>query len=162
MSILRALPLVLLVLATAPAADAYPIRLAQVATGLSKPVAVVAAPGRPADLFVIEQHSAKVLRIDRATGTVTTFLDLPDADINNGSEQGLLGIVRSAPATASMCITTDRSLLECHRRRYPLCESWVVIRDGTAANAKHALACACASLCAAVRSGRRSSAGRQH
>lgn len=115
MSALRAFLLFLLGCAGLAAVDAYPIRAVEVATGLSKPVAIAVVPGRPGELFVVEQHEARIRRVVLATGSVTTFLDLPNGDINTGGEQGLLGLAFHPDYASNghlfVYLTTDKTLV---------------------------------------------------
>jgi glucose/arabinose dehydrogenase len=62
--------------------------------GFDRPVFAASAPGDPGRLFVVEQHSGRIVILDTASGAVaaTPFLDMPDASLAAGSEQGLLGL----------------------------------------------------------------------
>lgn len=64
------------------------VRLQVVADGFDQPVAVAAAPGDPR-LFVIEQHTGRVLLVERGRRSVLLNLG---RRISTGGEQGLLGI----------------------------------------------------------------------
>jgi Ca2+-binding RTX toxin-like protein len=66
----------------------------RIASGLSSPVFGVSPPGDPDRMFVVEQHAGRIRILDLNAGTVATdpFLDLPDADLAHGNEQGLLGL----------------------------------------------------------------------
>ncbi|MET0274188.1 MAG: PQQ-dependent sugar dehydrogenase [Phenylobacterium sp.] len=66
----------------------------RIATGFSSPVFGVSAPGDPNRLFVVEQHTGRIEILDLNTGAVQAdaFLDLPDASLGGGGEQGLLGL----------------------------------------------------------------------
>ncbi len=72
----------------------YQIDALRVASGLSAPVAAVAAPGDPGRLYVVEQHTGRIRILDLESGTLNSdhFLDLPDASLAGGGEQGLLGL----------------------------------------------------------------------
>jgi glucose/arabinose dehydrogenase len=60
----------------------------------SRPVFATSAPGSPDRLYVVEQHTGRVRILDTLTGATnpTPFLDLPDASLAQGNEQGLLGL----------------------------------------------------------------------
>jgi len=79
-------------------ADATPgsaaISAERVASGLVGPVFAVSPPGDPDRLFIVEQHTGRVRILDLATGQVNAdaFMDLPDASLATGGEQGLLGL----------------------------------------------------------------------
>jgi Ca2+-binding RTX toxin-like protein len=66
----------------------------RVASGLSAPLFAASAPGDPDRMFIVEQHTGRVRILDLATGQVNAdpFLDLPDASLATGGEQGLLGL----------------------------------------------------------------------
>ncbi len=51
------------------------------------------APGDPR-LYVVESHTGAIRILDPDTGTVAAapFLDLSDAELAQGNEQGLLGL----------------------------------------------------------------------
>jgi Ca2+-binding RTX toxin-like protein len=80
------------------AADLSPgsggIDATRVAAGLSSPLFAASPPGDPDRLFIVEQHTGKIKILDLATGQVApeAFLDLPDASLATGGEQGLLGL----------------------------------------------------------------------
>lgn len=63
----------------------------QIATGLTGSLFLASAPGDPGFVYVV-QKSGEILRLDAQTGAGTTFLDIPDADIGNIGEGGLLGL----------------------------------------------------------------------
>jgi glucose/arabinose dehydrogenase len=67
---------------------------AAAARAFDRPVFAAVAPGEPGRLFVVEQHSGRILILDLASGRVAArpFLDLPDASLADGGEQGLLGL----------------------------------------------------------------------
>jgi glucose/arabinose dehydrogenase len=70
------------------------IRVREVGAGSAQLVAAVAAPGDPDRLYVVEQHTGRVMILDPATGETVAqpFLDLPDDSLATGAEQGVLGI----------------------------------------------------------------------
>ncbi len=70
------------------------IDVVRVASGLSQPLFAVSPPGDPDRLFIVEQHSGRIRILDLNSGIVSSdpFLDLPDASLANGTEQGLLGL----------------------------------------------------------------------
>ena len=67
-------------------------RVELVTDEVSRPVFVCAPPGDTNRLFIVEQHSALIRIFDRTTGTLNEapFLDGPP--VEDGSEQGLLGL----------------------------------------------------------------------
>ena len=78
-----------------PATPAATINLQLVASGLARPVGVVAAPNDRSRLFIIEKTG--YLRIVTITGGVyilllTPFLDIDTLVGSSGNEQGLLGL----------------------------------------------------------------------
>lgn len=64
---------------------------------LDGPVYATSAPGDPDRLFVVEQHTGEIRILDPATGEIraTPFLDIPDDQLAQGGEQGLLGLAFS-------------------------------------------------------------------
>ena len=66
----------------------------RVASGLTGPVFAVSPPGDPDRLFIVEQHTGRIRILDLTTGQLNAdaFLDLPDASLAAGGEQGLLGL----------------------------------------------------------------------
>jgi Ca2+-binding RTX toxin-like protein len=70
------------------------IEAVRVASGLSAPVFAASPPGDPDRLFIVEQHTGRILILDLNTGQVSAdaFLDLPDSSLATGGEQGLLGL----------------------------------------------------------------------
>ena len=70
------------------------VDVTRIATGLSRPVAVTAAPGADTRLFILEQHSGQIRILNRTTGTIngTPFLDISTLLSTGGNEQGLLGL----------------------------------------------------------------------
>jgi glucose/arabinose dehydrogenase len=60
----------------------------------ARPVFAAAAPGDPDRLYVVEAHTGRIRIVDTRTGAVNPdpFLDIPDARIAQGNEQGLLGL----------------------------------------------------------------------
>lgn len=75
-----------------PLANAAPFETVRLTTGLDRPLYLTAPAGASDQVFVLEQHSGKVLRMNRQTGAVdaTPFLQL--GGLATGSEQGLLGL----------------------------------------------------------------------
>jgi glucose/arabinose dehydrogenase len=65
-------------------------RLVRVAGGLSEPVAVVAAPGQPGRLYVVEQRGT-IRVIERGRVRPGFFLDIRNL-VRNSGEQGMLGL----------------------------------------------------------------------
>ncbi len=65
----------------------------RVATGLSSPVAAVAAPGQPGRMYVV-LRGGEIRILDLATGQTTLFLNLTSLVVS-GNEQGLLGLAFS-------------------------------------------------------------------
>jgi uncharacterized repeat protein (TIGR03806 family) len=63
-----------------------------VSGGLRSPVGVTYRPGDTEHLFVIEQHTGRVLMVQLATGAIGPTPFLTEVDITLGMEQGLLGI----------------------------------------------------------------------
>ena len=67
----------------------------RIATGLSRPVYVTAAPGDTDRLFIVEQRSGSTGRIrilDLSAGTVNATPFLEVSPVTTGNEQGLLGM----------------------------------------------------------------------
>jgi Ca2+-binding RTX toxin-like protein len=60
----------------------------------SRPVFATSAPGDPDRLYVVEQYTGRIRILDTETGAIngTPFLDIPDANLAAGAEQGLLGL----------------------------------------------------------------------
>lgn len=75
-------------------AGAGGITAVRVASGLSGPLFGVSPPGDPDRLFIAEQHTGRIMILDTRTGVVSAnpFLDLQDAELAKGVEQGLLGL----------------------------------------------------------------------
>ncbi|MDQ3245530.1 MAG: hypothetical protein M3Q52_01310, partial [Pseudomonadota bacterium] len=75
-------------------ADSAIITASNVGPGFERPVFATSAPGDPDRLYVVEQLSGRVMILDTATGRVnaTPFLDLPEASLAVGGEQGFLGL----------------------------------------------------------------------
>ena len=63
-----------------------------VGSGLARPVFATSAPGDSDSLFVLEQHTGTIQRIDLSTGTRSTFVALPSGTLSTRNEQGLLGL----------------------------------------------------------------------
>lgn len=80
------------------AADLQPgselIQATLVAEGLASPLFAASPPGDPDRLFIVEKDSGRIRILDLNTGQLNgdAFLDLPDASLTHGSEQGLLGL----------------------------------------------------------------------
>jgi glucose/arabinose dehydrogenase len=70
------------------------ISVSTAGSGFDSPVVAIAAPGRADRLFVVEKDTSQIKILNTATGQVaaTPFLDIPDAQITSGGEQGLLGL----------------------------------------------------------------------
>ncbi len=92
--LIKTLILAFLVTAAVAPGDsrAQQVRAGLVATGLTRPVAVVAAPGRPDRIYVAEQHTGRVRSVDIATGALLPTILLELDDLALGGEQGLLGL----------------------------------------------------------------------
>ncbi|MEH3048128.1 PQQ-dependent sugar dehydrogenase [Sphingomonas adhaesiva] len=60
----------------------------------ASPVYAASPPGQPDLLYVVEQHAGRIIVLDTTTETkrATPFLDLPDAGLATGGEQGMLGL----------------------------------------------------------------------
>jgi Ca2+-binding RTX toxin-like protein len=50
------------------------------------------APGDDGFVYALKKDTGEVLRIDTATGVATQFLDIPDNQLADGNERGLLGL----------------------------------------------------------------------
>lgn len=72
-------------------AGAGSILATRIATGFDQPVFATAAPDAPDRLFIVEK-TGQIKILNPATGTTTTFLDIPDGQLSTGGEQGLLGL----------------------------------------------------------------------
>lgn len=85
----RAVAVLVVALASSVQAAVSTVRLA---TGLSRPVYVTAAPGDDTRLFVVEQHTGNIRIFDRGTNSLlaTPFLNV--TGLSTGNEQGLLGL----------------------------------------------------------------------
>ncbi|MDB5525646.1 MAG: hypothetical protein JWM58_3409 [Rhizobium sp.] len=55
-------------------------------------VEITIAPGDNGFLYGLAKDSGIIYRIDSATGNKTKFLDVPDAEIGEGGERGVLGV----------------------------------------------------------------------
>ncbi len=73
-------------------ADVGRIVAERVGRGFDGAVFAGAAPGRPDELFVVRKDLGKIHILDPATGQRTAFLDIPNAEMTTGGEQGLLGL----------------------------------------------------------------------
>lgn len=70
------------------------IQVDRIVTGLDRTIFAGSPPGQPDKLYVAEQHTGTIKIVDLNTNTVsdTPFLDLNDASLASGNEQGLLGV----------------------------------------------------------------------
>src|SRR4051812_5444653 len=84
------LPIVFATLGLAISASA--MTTVRLASGLDRPVCITSAPGRPDQLFILEQHTGKILILDRIAKTVSATPFLTVSGVTTGSEQGLLGL----------------------------------------------------------------------
>ncbi|MEQ9059511.1 MAG: PQQ-dependent sugar dehydrogenase [Gammaproteobacteria bacterium] len=77
-----------------PSAQAAPdFRTVRLTSGLSRPLYLTAPVSEPDHVYVLEQYSGNVLRVDRHGGNVvpaSPFLQV--GDLSSGNEQGLLGL----------------------------------------------------------------------
>lgn len=64
----------------------------RVGRGLDDAVFAGSAPGRPDELFVVRKDVGTIRILDPETGRHVRFLNIPDADLAEGGEQGLLGL----------------------------------------------------------------------
>ncbi len=64
----------------------------RIATGLSRPVFITAAPGDQERLFVVEQHSGAIKILNRGSGNLNPQPFLLVSGLTTGNEQGLLGL----------------------------------------------------------------------
>ena len=64
----------------------------RVATGLALPTFAGSAPGDANGLYVTEKDTGRIVRVDLTTGSQTTFLDIPPADMSVAGERGLLNV----------------------------------------------------------------------
>jgi glucose/arabinose dehydrogenase len=72
--------------------DAGRIGLTKVASGLAGPLAAVAAPGDANGLYVLENDTGRIVRIDLGTGAQSTFLDVPQNELSFTGERGAIGL----------------------------------------------------------------------
>ncbi len=73
-------------------ANAEPVGLERVASGLDRPIFVTHAPGDHQRLFIVEKPGTiKILDLHTGTVNATPFLIVPDTDAN-ANEEGLLGL----------------------------------------------------------------------
>jgi glucose/arabinose dehydrogenase len=78
-------------LVAAPKDIADTIALEEIARGLKRPVALVAAPGDPRRrLFIVEQHAGVIRILENGKVSPKPFFTI--SDISKGNEQGLLGL----------------------------------------------------------------------
>jgi len=75
----------------ATAAEAA-LLLSRVASGLDRPLFATAPAGDTSRLFIVEQHSGKILILDLGDLTVNAVPFLTVPDLSTGNEQGLLGL----------------------------------------------------------------------
>ena len=75
-------------------ANSFTIEAARIASGLVGPLYAASPAGDPDRLFIVEQHTGRIRILDLKTGQLNSepFLDLPDASLAAGGEQGLLGL----------------------------------------------------------------------
>lgn len=66
-------------------------QLPTVGPSLAAPVFASFAPGELDAFYVLEQKASRVRRYDLNTGTLTSFVDLPDISESAGGERGLVG-----------------------------------------------------------------------
>jgi hypothetical protein len=64
----------------------------RVGAGFEGAVFAGSAPGRPDELFVVRKDEGQILILDPETGESSLFLDIPNAELTTGGEQGLLGL----------------------------------------------------------------------
>lgn len=76
------------------ALDSGAIDVHRLPVGFASPVYAASPPGQPGLLYVVEQHSGRIVILDTASETklAIPFLDLPDTSLAPGGEQGLLGL----------------------------------------------------------------------
>ena len=63
-----------------------------VADGLIGPLDVQSTAGQANSLYVAEKNSGRIVHIDTQTGVQSTFLDIPDAELDTTSANGLLSV----------------------------------------------------------------------
>jgi Ca2+-binding RTX toxin-like protein len=70
------------------------IRATLISNAFARPVFATSAPGDTDRLYVVEAHTGQIRILDPATGAInaTPFLDIPDAEMSRGGEEGLLGL----------------------------------------------------------------------
>ena len=71
-----------------------PLQATRVASGLNAPTFAASPPGDPDRLFVLEKDTGRVMILDLATRQVLPqpFYDVPDNQMTNDGERGLLGL----------------------------------------------------------------------
>lgn len=85
------LPVVVAALLWGDAGLAEDLAWERVASGLSQPIFVASAPGRPDELFIAERGGAiRLLHLDSAAPAPTPFLQIPG--VQTAGEGGLLGL----------------------------------------------------------------------
>jgi glucose/arabinose dehydrogenase len=65
---------------------------ARIASGLARPVFLIAPPGDADRVFVVEQHTGRIRIINLADGSLNTTPFLTVTGLSTGNEQGLLGM----------------------------------------------------------------------
>ena len=68
------------------------VSLTRVASGLDRPVFVTAPPGDSSRLFIVEQHSGRILILNLPALTINATPFLTVSGVSTGNEQGLLGL----------------------------------------------------------------------
>jgi Ca2+-binding RTX toxin-like protein len=65
-----------------------------VSNGFSRPIFATSAPGDANSLYVVEAHTGQIRILNPSTGVInpTPFLDMSDAEMSRGGEEGLLGL----------------------------------------------------------------------
>jgi len=87
---LRSLPIALLLLAETVGAASF--NTVRIADSLLRPVFLTAAPGDSDRLFVLEQHSGRIMVMNSSTYAIDPTPFLTVDNLAQGSEQGLLGM----------------------------------------------------------------------
>jgi glucose/arabinose dehydrogenase len=66
----------------------------RIARGLDAPLFAASAPGDPDRLFILEKNSGRVALLDLGADRLSAqaFYDVPDAEMTNNGERGLLGL----------------------------------------------------------------------
>ncbi|SYZ72506.1 conserved exported hypothetical protein [Candidatus Zixiibacteriota bacterium] len=71
---------------------ATPLTTVRVASGLSRPLFIGAAPGDNQRLFIVEQYSGKIKILANGSVQAAPFIDIHSLITTAGNEQGLLGL----------------------------------------------------------------------